>query len=87
MSFAIWFRQCLAFIIAWTVLLFAPLLVDQVIHALIHLVLLGWVCIGLGVMLTKGIDLPKMKADRVDVAGAVRILWWAVHWPRHLISK
>lgn len=79
-----WLYQMVALVIAWTILLATSGLLDDLFDTVSHLFVIAWLCAGLGVMLVKKINFPLPQADRVDVAGAFRMLWWAAFWPRYL---
>lgn len=73
-----------ALLIAWTILLATTGLIDQLCNTKIHLILIAWLCVGIGVMLIKKIDFPFPQVGRVDVPGAFTMLWWAAFWPKYL---
>jgi hypothetical protein len=76
--------QMVALLIAWTVLLAATGLIDELFNFETHPILIGWLCVGIGIMLIRKIDFPLPAIDRVDVPGAFTMLWWAAFWPRYL---
>jgi hypothetical protein len=79
-----WFFQVLALLIAWTILLGASGLIDELCGMKTHLVLVAWLCTGIAVMLIKQINFPFPGVDRIDVPGAFTMLWWAACWPWYL---
>lgn len=70
--------------LAWTLLILSICILDGLLHTIVALVLVTWLCTGIGVMLYKNVTFPMPRTDEVDVAGALRMLWWAVFWPRYL---
>ncbi|MBK4737852.1 hypothetical protein [Noviherbaspirillum pedocola] len=84
MNFSRWLHQMLALLIAWTILLGVTGLLDEFYGTVSQYLVMVWLCLGIGVMLLKKIDFPVPQADRIDVPGAFRMLWWAAFWPRYL---
>ena len=79
-----WLYQMMALLIASTILLAISGLLDDMFNTVSHFFVIAWLCTGLGVMLVKKVDFPLPRADRMDVPGAFRMLWWAAFWPRYL---
>ena len=79
-----WLYQMLALLVAWTIILAITGLVDELCGTPTHWIVIGWLCVGNGVMLVKKIDFPMPRADCIDVPGAFHMLWWATFWPRYL---
>lgn len=84
MNFSRWLHQMLALLIAWTILLGVTGLLDEFYGTVSQYLVMVWLCLGIGVMLLKKIDFPVPQADRIDVPGAFRMLWWAAFWSRYL---
>ena len=88
MKFKKWLHQAAALWLAWALLILgASSMLDGLLHTIVALVLVSWLCTGIVVMLCKNLAFPMPRTDQVDIAGAFRMLWWAVFWPRYLRSK
>jgi len=87
LSFKDWLHQFAALLITWTILSGVTGLFDELYNSNSRLLLTAWLCIGIGVMVSKNIDFPLPRVDRIDVQGAFRMLWWAAFWPRYLLRK
>jgi hypothetical protein len=48
------------------------------------LALTGWLIWGAKVISHRQMELPLPAEDRIDVRGALRVLWWMIWWPRYL---
>lgn len=81
-NFKLWVRRAIAFAIAWTAVLGSTWVVDLTLDTHLQLSIMSWLVVGLGVMITKDIELPFRRPQAIDVAGAFRSLWWALLWPR-----
>ncbi|WP_426105194.1 hypothetical protein [Massilia sp. TSP1-1-2] len=44
-----------------------------------------WLNVGLFVMQMKKISFPTPSMHHVDTMGGLRLLWWALFWPRYLL--
>jgi hypothetical protein len=38
-------------------------------------------------MRSKNIAFPMPRPDRIDIPGGLRLLWWALFWPRYVLKK
>ncbi|MBC3861175.1 hypothetical protein H8K32_03605 [Undibacterium jejuense] len=72
--------------IAYGIVLFLPMLVDFMYESQTELMMIGWLNIGLIVMVTKRIPFPAPDRKRIDVIGALKTLWWAFFWPNYLVK-
>lgn len=72
---------------AWAVLMGVAALIDAYFGTISELLIVSWLCVGLCVMKAKAIAWPTPSGERIDVAGAFRILWWAAYWPFYLGRK
>lgn len=79
-----WARRAAAFLIAWVLVLAPAWAFDQCLGTTLELIIMSWLIVGLGVMITKDVELPFKHPQAVDVTGALRTLWWAMFWPRFL---
>ena len=76
----------LATLFAYGTVLVLPMLCDYVFDTHIEIVVITWLNIGIIVMLMKHMTLPVIDARRIDVKACLRMLWWALFWPRYLIN-
>lgn len=77
--------QAAAFLFAWLMLIGVAAAIDALLGAMVaQTVTTLWLCIGLWVMLLKGIAFPMPNPGRIDIRGAFRSLWWATFWPQYL---
>ncbi|WP_056442007.1 hypothetical protein [Massilia sp. Root335] len=74
----------LALLVAWTTILAVTWLFDELCDAPMYWIAIDWLCLGNGVTPVKKIYFPMPCADRLDVPGAFRMLWWAAFRPREL---
>lgn len=81
---AILARQAGAFLIVWIGVFAVTATLDLLFNTVFRLVLVSWLCIGIGVMLSKRVSFPVPNGDRLDVRGAFATLWWAAFWPRYV---
>ncbi|MBI2770452.1 MAG: hypothetical protein HYX47_12575 [Burkholderiales bacterium] len=77
-------RQAAAFAIVWLVLFALTGTFDLLFDTIVRLAVASWLCIGLGVMLSKRVAFPLPRGDRLDVGGALATLWWAAFWPKYV---
>lgn len=89
MSYVVWLRQASAFAAAWSIVLLAAWLIDQMIgsEALVRSFVLCWLCVGIGVLVTGRGTVPLLRDDGIDLRGAFRFLWRAFLWPRDLCKR
>ena len=73
--------------LAYGLVLFIPMNVDFTYETNVELLVIGWLNIGLIVMVRKRIQFPTPDRQRIDVIGALKTLWWAFFWPNYLINK
>jgi hypothetical protein len=85
-KFKRWLYQMVALLIVWTILLAVTGWLDKLCNTMSQFFIIAWLCVGIGIMLLKKIDFPLPQADRVDVPGAFKMLWWAAFWPYYLIK-
>ena len=82
------FRQLIFHIVgmalAYTCILILPTIVDFIFDTHIELYVIAWFTVGLLVMQTKEIPYPQPLVDRIYVMGGLRVLWWALFWPRYI---
>jgi len=72
--------------LAYGVILLLPMIVDFTFETNIELMVIGWLNIGMIVMVRKRIAFPTPDMRRIDVAGALKTLWWALFWPNYLFD-
>lgn len=77
----------LAMVGAYGLVLLVPMLVDFAFGSYTELSLILWLTIGIGVMHAKKVRYPTPDMHSVDVRGGLRVLWWALFWPRYLSGK
>lgn len=71
--------------LAYTCVLIVPTVFDFSFDTHTELYVIAWLTVGLLVMQIKEIRYPAPAVDRVDVIGGLRVLWWALFWPRYLL--
>lgn len=72
---------------AFVIVLTVPLVLDFIFDTYAELGLIVWFNAGLFVMRCKNIAFPMPRLDRVDIRGGLRVLWWALFWPRYVLKK
>ncbi|WP_296001526.1 hypothetical protein [Rugamonas sp.] len=80
-------QQMVAVVAALVLVLIAPLIFDYIFDTYVELGLIVWFNLGLFVMRSKNMAFPMPALDHVDLAGGLRLLWWALFWPRYLLRK
>lgn len=80
-------RRVLALLAAWAIVMGVTGLFDAYFGTITELLTVSWLGAGLYVMRAKAIACPVPDADRIDVRGAFRTLWWAAYWPFYLRRK
>lgn len=80
----LWARRAAAFLIAWALVLAPAWTFDQVLGTPLELIIMSWLVVGMGVLITKGIELPFKNPEAIEVTAALRSMWWALLWPRFL---
>lgn len=86
MSFRRYFYLALAMIVAYGTVLTTPMILDFVFDTNVEIFVIIWLNIGLMVMRLRKIDFPMPDTRRIDVRGGLKILWWALFWPRYLLN-
>lgn len=86
MSFRRYFYLALAMIVAYGTVLTTPMILDFVFDTNVEIFVIIWLNIGLMVMRLRKIDFPMPDTRRIDVQGGLKILWWALFWPRYLLN-
>jgi hypothetical protein len=79
-----WLRQMVALLTVWGIILAASGLIDELCGTVSHFIILGWLGVGIAVMLVKRVNFPFPRVDQIDIPGAFRMLWWAAFWPHYL---
>jgi hypothetical protein len=82
-----WVHRLVALEVAWCLLLAACAVVGRLINFQFWPALMGWVLIGLVLMIPDSFGAPLPSGETVDVIGALRMLWWAALWPMRLFNK
>lgn len=80
-------QQMVAVVAAFIIVLIVPLICDFLFDTYVEMGMIVWFNVGLFVMRMKRMAFPMPRPDRVDVGGGLRVLWWAVFWPRYLLRK
>lgn len=80
-------QQMVAVSLAFGLVLVGPLIVDFMFDTYIELEIIIWFNLGLFVMRRKNMDFPMPAPDRVDIPGGLRVLWWALFWPRYVFKN
>ena len=81
------FYHLLAMALAYGLVLLLPMMVDFAFDTDVELIVIGWLNIGMVVMIGKGIEFPKPDTRHVDVVGALKTFWWALFWPNYLFHS
>ena len=76
-----------AVVAAFVIVLTIPLILDFMFGTYFELGLIAWFNVGLFVMRSKNIAFPMPRPDRIDIPGGLRLLWWALFWPRYVLKK
>lgn len=82
-----WVNRLVALEVAWCLLLAACSVVGRLIDFQFWPALMGWVLIGLVLMIANSFGAPLPSGETVDVIGALRMLWWAALWPMRVFTK
>ena len=72
--------------LAYICVLIVPIFFDFSYQTHTELYVIAWLTVGLLVMQIKVISYPKPYIDRIDVIGGLKVLWWALFWPRYLLQ-
>lgn len=81
------FNYLAAMILAYGIILLIPVIVDFVFDTNTEAYVITWCNVGLCVMWMKKVPFPVPDHHRLDIAGGLRALWWAIFWPNYLFSK
>ena len=80
------FYHLFAMAIAYAVVLLLPMIFDFAFETNVELIVIGWLNLGMMVMIAKGVEFPKPDTRRIDVVGALNTFWWALFWPKYLFN-
>ena len=71
---------------AYAGVLMVPVIFDFIYDTHSELYVIVWLNVGLFVMRLKKISFPEPAMNHIDIVGGLRVLWWALFWPRYLLS-
>jgi hypothetical protein len=77
----------LAIAAAYCVVLALPIVLDFAFDTDLALITIIWINVGVFVMRAKKMHVPLPDSRRIDVGGGVRLLWWALFWPRYMLAE
>ena len=81
-----WSCRAVALLVAWNLVLALCALAGHALDFQFWPAVMGWVLVGLMLMLRNSVEAPIPAGTYVDVAGALRMLWWAARWPMRLFK-
>jgi hypothetical protein len=87
MKISNFFYYSLAVAAAYCVVLALPMVLDFAFDTNFALITIIWINVGVFVMRAKKMHIPMPDGRRIDVGGGVRLLWWALFWPRYLLAQ
>lgn len=77
-------NHMIAMVIAYGLVLIAPLICDFVFDTYLEIAVIAWCNIGLFVMRLRKMPFPVPDTSRIDIVGGLKVLWWAIFWPNYL---
>lgn len=76
----------LAILAAYGMVLLAPMLFDFAFDTNVELLVIVWLNVGMFIMRAKKMAFPMPDMRRIDIKGALRLMWWALFWPNYLVG-
>jgi hypothetical protein len=87
MTFRQWVHRLVALGVAWCFVLAVCAVLGDTFDLRFWPAVMGWVVIGLALMVRNSFAAPIPCGEYVDVVGALRMLWWAALWPMRLFKR
>lgn len=81
------FFHVLAMALAYGIALLLPAVFDFIFDTHVELFVIVWLNAGLFIMRLKRLAFPLPDMARIDVRGGLRVLWWALFWPRYVLKR
>lgn len=82
-----WVHRLVALQVAWCLVLAVCAVVGQLLDFRFWPAIMGWLLIGLVLMIPSSLGTPLPSGEHVDVVGALRMLWWSALWPLRIFNK
>lgn len=79
--------QLASFLLAILAIFTVPLLCDTYLGTPFTIFGIVWLNLGVACMRLKKINFPLPRKNKLDPAGAIKTIWWALFWPNYLTKK